>query len=58
LIYRNNNNYNTTIKDDDNNGDKNLAGFTVCHCGAGSEAGSGVCYIKFGIVLSDNNNRP
>jgi hypothetical protein len=26
----------------------------VCHCGDGSEAGSGVCYIKFGIGLSDN----
>jgi GNAT superfamily N-acetyltransferase len=24
-----------------------LAGFAVCHLGAGSEAGSGVCYIKF-----------
>lgn len=28
-----------------------LAGFAVCHCGAGSEAGSGACYIKFGAVL-------
>lgn len=26
-----------------------LDGFAVCHCGAG-EAGSGVCYIKFGAV--------
>lgn len=25
-------------------------GFAVCHCGPGSEAGSGVCYIKFGAV--------
>jgi GNAT superfamily N-acetyltransferase len=25
-----------------------LAGFAVCHCGAGSEAGSGALYIKFG----------
>jgi hypothetical protein len=24
-----------------------LAAFAVCHCGPGSEAGSGVCYIKF-----------
>jgi ribosomal protein S18 acetylase RimI-like enzyme len=58
LLYRNNNYNSTTIKGDDNNDDKNLAGFAVCHCGAGSEAGNGVCYIKFGIVLSDNNNRP
>lgn len=27
-----------------------LAGFAVCHCGAGTEAGSGVCYIKFAAV--------
>lgn len=27
-----------------------LAGFAICHCGAGSEAGSEVCYIKFAAV--------
>ncbi len=27
-----------------------LTGFAVCHCGAGSEAGSEVCYVKFGAV--------
>jgi GNAT superfamily N-acetyltransferase len=27
-----------------------LAGFAVCHCGGGSEAGSEVCFIKFGAV--------
>ena len=27
-----------------------LAGAAVCHCGAGSEAGSGACYVKFGAV--------
>jgi GNAT superfamily N-acetyltransferase len=27
-----------------------LAGFAVCHCGAGSEAGSGALYIKFGAA--------
>jgi GNAT superfamily N-acetyltransferase len=30
--------------------DTQLIGFAVCHCGAGSEAGSGVCYVKFGAV--------
>lgn len=25
-------------------------GFAVCHLGAGSEAGPGACYVKFGIV--------
>jgi GNAT superfamily N-acetyltransferase len=29
-----------------------LAGFAVCHCGPGSEAGSGTCYVKFGAVRS------
>ena len=27
-----------------------LEGFAVLHCGAGSEAGSGACYIKFGAA--------
>jgi hypothetical protein len=29
-----------------------LAGFAVCHCGSGTEAGSGVCYAKFAAVKS------
>jgi GNAT superfamily N-acetyltransferase len=29
-----------------------LAGLAVCHAGAGSEAGSGKCYVKFGAVRS------
>jgi GNAT superfamily N-acetyltransferase len=31
-----------------------LAGFAVCHSGPGTEAGSGVCYIKFGAVRPDS----
>jgi predicted N-acetyltransferase YhbS len=27
-----------------------LAGFAVCHCGPGSEAGKDACYVKFGAV--------
>jgi hypothetical protein len=27
-----------------------VAGFAICHLGAGSEAGGGVCYVKFGAV--------
>jgi GNAT superfamily N-acetyltransferase len=27
-----------------------LAGFAVCHCGAGTEAGSGALYVKFGAA--------
>ncbi len=30
--------------------DVNLLGFAACHVGPGSEAGSGVCYIKFGAA--------
>jgi|ERR1051325_8861598 GNAT superfamily N-acetyltransferase len=27
-----------------------LAAFAVCHCGAGTEAGEGACYVKFGAA--------
>jgi GNAT superfamily N-acetyltransferase len=27
-----------------------LDGFAVCHCGSGSEAGGGTCYVKFGAA--------
>ena len=30
--------------------DDRLTGLAVCHCGPGSEAGSGTCYVKFGAV--------
>jgi predicted N-acetyltransferase YhbS len=36
-------------------GRRRLVGLAVCHCGAGTEAGSRTCYIKFGAVLPDNN---
>jgi hypothetical protein len=32
-----------------------LSGFAICHCGAGTEAGSGVCYVKFGAVPPGNS---
>ncbi|WP_280424317.1 GNAT family N-acetyltransferase [Nocardia carnea] len=31
-------------------GDTGLDGLAVCHLGPGSEAGDGVCYVKFGAV--------
>src|SRR5207253_641121 len=31
-------------------GGSQLEAFAVCHCGAGTEAGSGTCYVKFGAV--------
>ena len=34
-----------------------LAGLAVCHVGAGTEAGSGKCYVKFGAVRSGLNAR-
>jgi predicted N-acetyltransferase YhbS len=30
--------------------DAGLAGAAICHCGAGSEAGSGDCFVKFGAA--------
>lgn len=30
--------------------DGRLTGLAVCHCGPGTEAGSGACYVKFGAV--------
>jgi hypothetical protein len=30
--------------------DAGLGGFAICHCGPGTEAGSGACYVKFGAV--------
>lgn len=35
--------------------EKGLAGFAVCHCGAGTEAGSDTCYVKFGAVRLGQN---
>ena len=32
-------------------GDGEIDGFAVCHTGAGSEAGTGTCFIKFGAVI-------
>ncbi len=31
-------------------GDAGVVGFAVCHVGAGTEAGSNTCYVKFGAV--------
>jgi GNAT superfamily N-acetyltransferase len=30
--------------------DGRLVGFGICHCGEGTEAGQGSCYVKFGAV--------
>jgi GNAT superfamily N-acetyltransferase len=35
--------------------DARLIGFAVCHVGAGTEAGSGACYIKFGAIRPGHN---
>lgn len=35
--------------------DDRLVGLAVCHMGPGTEAGSGVCYIKFGAVRPGPN---
>ncbi|MBD2411530.1 GNAT family N-acetyltransferase [Nostoc calcicola FACHB-389] len=35
--------------------DAGLAGFAVCHYGAGTEAGSNTCFVRFGAVHSGND---
>ena len=35
--------------------DARLVGFAACHVGAGTEAGSGACYIKFGAIRPGDN---
>jgi N-acetylglutamate synthase-like GNAT family acetyltransferase len=35
-------------EDDKNNGTLNA--MAICHCGPGTEAGSGTCYLKFGAI--------
>ncbi len=37
--------------------DIDLAGLAVCHVGPGSEAGSGVCYVKFGAAATGSDAR-
>jgi GNAT superfamily N-acetyltransferase len=39
------------LRDDDSR----LAGFAICHCGPASEAGEGVCFVKFGAVRPGPN---
>jgi GNAT superfamily N-acetyltransferase len=43
-----------TVLVHDNSG---ISGFAICHCGAGTEAGSGACYIKFGAVRPGKETR-
>ena len=33
------------------------AGFAICHCGKGTEAGAGNCYVKFGAVEGGDSAR-
>ena len=37
--------------------DTDLAGLAICHVGPGSEAGSGVCYVKFGAAATGSDAR-
>jgi N-acetylglutamate synthase-like GNAT family acetyltransferase len=40
----------TVLLREDNKNDGNLNAMAICHCGPGTEAGSGTCYVKFGAV--------
>ena len=33
-----------------------LTGFAICHCGPGTEAGSGTCYVKFGAARQGHDS--
>lgn len=37
-------------------GSEKLVGMAICHCGPGTEAGSGSCYVKFGAAKSSLQN--
>jgi len=38
-------------------GNKEIAGFATCHCGANTEAGNDKCYVKFGAVKADSKSQ-
>ena len=40
----------TILLRENNIGDSILNAMAICHCGPGTEAGSGTCYVKFGAV--------
>jgi N-acetylglutamate synthase-like GNAT family acetyltransferase len=38
------------LRGDDSKNNGTLNAMAICHCGPGTEAGSGTCYVKFGAV--------
>jgi hypothetical protein len=40
----------TILLREDNKNNGTLNAMAICHCGSGTEAGSGTCYLKFGAV--------
>ncbi len=38
------------------NANNNLAGLAICHCGPRTEAGSGTCYVKFGMTANEGQS--
>lgn len=38
------------LREDNKNNDSTLNAMAICHCGPGTEEGSGTCYVKFGAV--------
>ena len=40
----------TILLREDNKNKSTLKAMAICHCGPGTEAGSGTCYVKFGAV--------
>lgn len=40
------------------NAKNDLGGLAVCHCGPRTEAGSGTCYVKFGMAANEGQSAP
>ena len=47
---------NNKNNDDTTSNNRDIAGFAICHCGKGTEAGSNTCYIKFAAVRPPASN--
>jgi N-acetylglutamate synthase-like GNAT family acetyltransferase len=46
------------LREDNNKNSGTLNAMAICHCGPGTEAGSGTCYVKFGAVRPSQDSSP
>lgn len=47
----------TILLREDNKNNGTLNAMAICHCGSGTEAGSGTCYLKFGAVRPSQDSQ-